>query len=243
MVADVAVKTVEFRIAEVHAPSTAAERRSFFRCLGSFLDASKRTVLVSDWNAILDLNIDRVGRGANGSGRCDSSLVKFLAEFDLIDRYRLDHTEWEMWTWLGSSPFDQVRSYLDRVLVRRADSDIVSCPTFHWLGQTDHKLVKVSLRLANRPSLASYWKFNTSLLEIWDFQVLRENLIQRALVGAVIGNRWWASLKYRIRDFAIKFRQQLQLNMAKKAKSLEDRLSRAVDGEGLRSRISSLVGP
>ena len=48
--------------------------------------------------------------------------------------------------------------------------------------------------------------------------------------GAVIGNKWWASLKYRIRDFAIKYSQQLALNRAKKAKSLEDRLSRAVEG-------------
>ena len=57
-----------------------------------------------------------------------------------------------------------------------------------------------------------------------------ENLIQRALVGAVIGNRWWASLKYRVRDFSIKYSQQLALNRAKKAKSLEDRPSRAVEG-------------
>ena len=55
-----------------------------------------------------------------------------------------------------------------------------------------------------------------------------ENLILRALVGAVIGNKWWASLKSRIRDFAIKYSQQLALNRAKKAKSLEDRLSRAM---------------
>ena len=59
-----------------------------------------------------------------------------------------------------------------------------------------------------------------------------ENLIQRALVGAVIGNKWWASLKYRIWGFAIKYSQQLALNRAKKAKSLKDRHSRAVEGEG-----------
>ena len=50
-------------------------------------------------------------------------------------------------------------------------------------------------------------------------------------MGAVTGNRWWESLKYRIRDFAIKYGQQLQLDRAKKAKSLEDRLSREVEGE------------
>ena len=84
---------------------------------------------------------------------------------------------------LASSPqriSGQVGSYLDRVLVRRADSDFVSCPTFHLIAWTDHKLVRVSLRLTNRPSLASYSKFNTSLLEIRD---RLESLIKRALVG------------------------------------------------------------
>ena len=67
-------------------------------------------------------------------------------------------------------------------------------------------------------------------MEIWDFQVRLENLIKRALVGVVIGDRWWGPLKYRIRDFTIKYSQQLQLNRAKKAKSLEYRLPRAVEG-------------
>ena len=48
LVADVAVKTFKFRIAAVHVPNSTAERRSFLRRLGSFLDASKRTVLVGD---------------------------------------------------------------------------------------------------------------------------------------------------------------------------------------------------
>ena len=90
---------------------------------------------------------------------------------------------------MDSSPSAKVCSYLDRVLVRRADIDFVSCPTFHLIAWTDHKLVRVCLRLANRPSLAGYWKFNTSLLEIWDFWERLESLIKRALVGAVIGNR------------------------------------------------------
>ena len=131
-------------------------------------------------------------------------------------------------TWLDSSPSAKVGSYLDRVLVRRADIDFVSCPTFHLIAWTDHKLVRVSLRLVNRPSLAGYWKFNTSLLEIRDFRDRLESLIQRALVGAVTGNRWWASFKYRIRNFATKYGQQLKLDKAKEAKAIDDRLSRAV---------------
>ena len=163
LVADVTMKTFEFRIAAVYAPNSAAERRPILRRLGSFLDASKRTVLVGDWNAILDPNIDRASRGASRLVWCDSGLSDFLTEFDLIDRYRLDHPGREMWMWIGSSPSGQVWSYLDRVLVRRADSDLLACLMFHRLVGSDHKLVRVSLRLANRPSLASYWKFKSTL--------------------------------------------------------------------------------
>ena len=89
---------------------------------------------------------------------------------------------------------------------------------FHYEAWTDHRLVRVSLQLAEWPSLASYWKFNSSLLEIQDFQDRLESLVQRALVGAVTENKWWGSLKHRIRDFA------------KVAKSYEDKLSQMVEG-------------
>ena len=187
---------------------------------------------MGDWNAIFDPKIDKVGRGASRLGRCESSLVDLMTRHHLVDRFRLDHAGREMWTWLDSSPFAKVGSYLDRVLVRRADSDFVSCLTFHLIAWTDHKLIRVSLRLANRPSLTGYRKFNTSLLEIWDFRDGLEYLIKRALVGAVTRKRWWVSLRHRIRDFATKYGWQLNLDRTKEAKSIDDRLSRAVAGGG-----------
>ena len=89
---------------------------------------------------------------------------------------------------------------------------------FHLIALTDHKLVRIGLWLANRFSLAGYWDFRDQL----------ESLIKWALVGAVTGNRWWVSLKYRIRDFATKYGRQLNLDRTRKTKSIEDGLSRAV---------------
>ena len=66
-------------------------------------------------------------------------------------------------------------------------------------------LVRASLCLANRPSLAGYWKFNTSLLEIRDFQERLESL--------VTGNKRWRSLKHRLRHFAIKYGRRLNLGL------------------------------
>ena len=156
VVADVAIKSFKFQLVAVYVPNITVERVSFFRQLAPFLDDSKRLVLMCDWNAILDLKIDKVGWGARRLGRCESSLVGLMTRYDLVNRFRLDHPGQEMWTKLESSPSAKVGSFLDRVLVRRADIDFVSCPTFHLIAWTDHRLVRVSLRLANRPSLASY---------------------------------------------------------------------------------------
>ena len=90
------MKTFEFRVVAVYAPNIVVERSSFFRRLGPFLDDANRIVLAGDWNAILDPKIDKGGRSARGSGRCESNLIDLLAEFDLIDRFRLDHPGWEM---------------------------------------------------------------------------------------------------------------------------------------------------
>ena len=116
VVAEFAVKTFEFRVVAVYAPSTSGERRSFYRRLEPFLDDSKRIILMDDWNAILDPKVDKDGRGARRLERFESSLINFLAEFDLIYRFRLDHPGRKMWTWMGNLPSGQVRTYLDRVL-------------------------------------------------------------------------------------------------------------------------------
>ena len=115
VVADVAVKSFEFRVIAVYAPNSTSQRCSFFRRFRLFLDDSKRTVLVDDWNAILDPKIDKGGRGASGSGRCENSLIDLMVDFNLIDRFRLDHPGRKIWTWLGNSSDGQIQS-LDRVL-------------------------------------------------------------------------------------------------------------------------------
>ena len=163
---------------------------------------------MGDWNAILYPKI--------GSDMCESRLIDFMAQHCLVDRFRLDHPGKWMLMWIDISPSVRVRSYLNKVLVTREDTDFFSCPTFHWVAQTNHRLVRIGLRLANWPSLAGYWKFNTSLLVIQNFLDWLEKLIRRTLVGVVTENRSWESLNYRIRDFATKYGRQQKLDRAKK---------------------------
>ena len=228
IVADVAVNSRKFRIVAVYAPNSPGERVSFFRELEPYLTFSERLVLVGDWNAILDPNIDKGGRGASGKERCESSLFDMMARNDLIDRYRLDHPGQEMWTWQNSGL--SIKSYIDRLLVRRVDADFIACPTFHLLGHSDHKLLLARMQLGDRSRRASHWKFNVSLLERQDFRDKLEGLIQKELVGTILGNRWWVRLKYKIKRFTINYSKRLAIDKAKMKTSLEDKISRAVDG-------------
>ena len=98
IVADVTVKSFEFQVVVVYAPNIAAERRSFFRWLGPFLDDSNRLALVADWNVIFEPKIDKARQDASGSDRCESSLIDLVSEHNLVDRFRLDHPGLEMWT-------------------------------------------------------------------------------------------------------------------------------------------------
>ena len=175
----------------VNAPSITAVRVFFFRRSAPFLDDPKRLVLVDDRNAILDPKKDSVCGSASESGRRESSLVDLMARHDMIDWFCLYHQRKEMRTWLESSPSVCIKSYLERVVVRRADADSDTYPTFHWIRQTERKHIRISLKLANRPSLAGYWKFNSFLLEKRDFQDWLGSLIKQALMGPVteIGGR------------------------------------------------------
>ena len=131
VVADVAVKRFKFRLVTVYATNTTGEWVSFFRRLAPFLDDTKRLVLMGNWNAILDPEIDKFGREARGLGRCESTLVGLITRHDLVNRFRLDHPGREMWTWLDSSSSAKVGYYLDRVLDELISiSLVVPCSTW-----------------------------------------------------------------------------------------------------------------
>ena len=186
------------------------------------IDDPKRLVLVGDRNAIFDTKIDRVGWAARKSERCESSLINLIAWHDLVDRFSRDHPGREMWSWLDSSPSVCALSYLGRVLGELTLNSLWVTRSTEY-GRLTIALLGSVCGWANRPNPAGYWKFKTSLLEIRDFRDRLKDLIQRVLVGAVTRN------KYRIRDFAIIYGQQLKLDRNKIEKSLDDKFYRTVE--------------
>ena len=175
---------------------------------------SKRVILVGDWNAVLDPNLDR-GAISAGTNTLDSRhFRKFVKRLNLVDKFRERDPNKIAWTWAGRGASAQFYSYLDQVLVRLVDLDYFGGPCFDPYKDSDHKFLCVSIRLdKSRCRMSGYWKFNSSLLAEYDFRNQLELMIKRELTGTIIGNWWWGNLKDSIRSFAADYSRRLKLDI------------------------------
>ena len=189
-VLDVTIKDKAFQLIGVYGPNATSELPAFFRCIEPYVVPSKRVILVGDWNAILDPNLDR-GAICAGTNTLDARHFRDFVHLDLIDKFRKKHPNKLAWTWTVRGTSAQLYSYLDRVFVRRVDLDYLGGPTFDPYKDSDHKFLCVSIRLEKaRSRMSGYWKLNSSLLAEEDFWNQLELMIKRELTEAIMGNRW-----------------------------------------------------
>ena len=228
-VLDVTIKDKAFRLIGVYGPNATSELPAFFRRIEPYVVPSKRVILVGDWNAVLDPNLDR-GATSTDTNSLDARYFReFVQKFDLVDKFRERHPNKIVWTWTGRGASAQLYSYLDRVLVKRVDFDYLGGPSFEPYKNSDHKFLCVSIRLDKaRCRMSGYWKFNLSLLAETDFRNQLELTIKRELTGAIMGNRWWANLKDSIRSFAADYSRRLKSARVAEQRSIKDKLDRAV---------------
>ena len=57
-VLDVTIKDKAFRLIGVYGPNATSDLSAFFRRIEPYVTPSKRVILVGDWNAVLDPNLD-----------------------------------------------------------------------------------------------------------------------------------------------------------------------------------------
>ena len=218
----------------------------FFRRIEPYVVPSKRVILVGDWNAVLDLNLDR-GAISAGTNSLNARHYRDFVRLDLVDNFRERHPNKIAWTWTGRGASAQLYSYLNRVLVKRVDLDYLGGPSFDPYKDSDHKFFCVSIRLdKTRSRMSGYLKFNSSLLAEDDFRNQLELMIKRELTGAMMGNRWWGNLKDSIRSFAADYGRRLKSGMVAEQRSIKDKLDRAVlardSGQGnvAKAKLASL---
>ena len=128
-----------------------------------------------------------------------------------------------MWTWTNRN--ESSRSYLDRVFVRSTDRSSVSCPEVQIVGYTDQKPVTCAVKLerTNRRG-PGYWKLKASFPARKDFRDRVSALVKRELTGAIINNRWWLSLKRKIKTLATSFSREIAIENSRVEDELVSRL-------------------
>ena len=85
---DVTIKDKTFRLIRVYGPNASNELPAFFRHIGPYVIPSKAVILVGDWNAVLDPNLDR-GATSAGTNTLDvRHFREFVERFYLVDKFR-----------------------------------------------------------------------------------------------------------------------------------------------------------
>ena len=87
-VQDITIKDKAFRLIGVYGPNAISELPAIFRCIEPFMIPSKWVILVGDWNAVLDPNLDRGAINA-GTNTLDASyFCEFVEWLDLVDKFQ-----------------------------------------------------------------------------------------------------------------------------------------------------------
>ena len=90
-VVDVTIKDKAFRLIGVYGPNATSELPAFFRRIEPYVIPSKWVILVGDWNAVLDPNLDR-GAISAGTNTLDARYFReFVQRLDLVDKFRERH--------------------------------------------------------------------------------------------------------------------------------------------------------
>ena len=87
-VLDVTIKDKAFRLIGVYGPNATSELPAFIWRIEPYVIPSKQVILVGDWNAVPDSNLDR-GASSTGTNTLDARFFcEFVERLDLVDKFR-----------------------------------------------------------------------------------------------------------------------------------------------------------
>ena len=163
------VQGSDYILGNVYAPNKIKEQCNFFVELQQKLDdfitiQDQRIIIGRDFNVIMDQNLDCAG----GSPK-EKESVKFLNDiclnYDLIDIWRTRNPDSTLFTWRQKKPLIQRR--LDFWLISDFCQDEVEEMSIKTAIRTDHSAIIISFNSLDEPRRGpSYWKFNSSLIEV-----------------------------------------------------------------------------
>ena len=164
------------------------------------------TIYGGDWNAILDDNIDKSGGSLKHSAqKSQIFLNSMITDYGLCDILRLSKGNQRIYTHVNKKSHSLSR--LDYFLI---DDNLVNLPicssnVSHGY-MTDHSYINLFIKGSSIERGRGYWKLNNSHLENDEFVDGVRNIISNTASEAYDSyNGLWDVIKFKIKDYAIKF--------------------------------------
>ena len=157
-----------FIFANIYAPNKVNEQCVFYDEIRNELaeveaDADHRIIIGSDFNVILDPDLD----GSGGKPKLKESCKKIenlCSSFDLIDIWRIRNPGTKRFSWRQKNP--TIQRHLDYWLIANSIQEEVERVDIIPDIRSDHSAITLYINgIENTTYGPSFWKFNASLLE------------------------------------------------------------------------------
>ena len=208
IICDLTTNGKHFTLANIYAPNE--DDPNFFADVSYHLLDFKcdEIVIGGDFNLVLDVEKDKKG-GLARTHKKSLEVVKDLREsLDLIDAWRVLHSDLLKFTWRQRSP--EVHCRLDFFLVSQSTFcntiDAVIIPGY----KTDHSTITIKVSLHSNNMGHGFWKLNTSLLEDTECVALIKSVVQQTKDEytkdeKIDPNLLWEMVKMKIREHSMRF--------------------------------------
>ena len=212
-------------ISNIYAPNTDKEKIVFFNNLTDCLmeiDTDK-IIICGDFNCVLSNEYDIIS-GEKHSRNVVQSFQDLLANFDLMDTWRMFHGDTKEFTWSRKNPFTARR--LDYVLTSPSIFDRACECEIKSVSMSDHRACHVDILVTELRRGPGYYKFNNSLLKDKEFVDKMNQLIASHCEHLEKDLQLqWEVLKLEIKSFASNYSKIKSMERRNEVMELQNELN------------------
>ena len=221
------VQGSNFLFVNTYAPNKVQEQCHFFDNLNKIIenfvvDKEQKIVIGGDLNVALDSDLDCSG-GNPFKKDSVKNIQDLCLDYDLVDIWRIRNPDTKRFTWRQKKPLIQRR--LDYWLISDVCQEDIEKTDIISSINSDHSAIILHFNNIDRQKHGpSFWKFNASLAEDAHFVTLLNETMPTWLdeFKEVTDKRiLWDLIKYRIRQFSIKFGKERARKRREKITDIE----------------------
>jgi len=211
IILDIVKDNIKYTLANIYAPTQNFETQqiAFINTIHNLLSSRnpENIVVGGDFNVVLDPIKDKRGgnREANKTMKYRSELIAFAETLNLCDIWRDKNSDKFGFTWHCKK--SKIFSRLDYWFISDHLANNVNKTDILPTINSDHSIIKLSVKLSTPKRGPSYWKFNSSLLKDKEFVNKLKAVIETSSKKHFHTNKnlMWELVKMEIRSATISY--------------------------------------